>query len=33
MKQILTAMNNPKLNQELQKEKNIKIIGNDIPYK
>lgn len=33
MNQILTAMNNPKLNQELQKEKNIKIIGNDIPYK
>ena len=33
MKQILTAMNNPKINEQLQKEKNIKVIGKDIPYK
>ena len=33
MKKIITAINNPKLNEELRKEKNFKIIGKDIQYK
>lgn len=33
MKKIITAINNPKLNEELKKEKNFKIIGKDIQYK
>ena len=33
MIKIVTAMNNPNLNKELQKENNIKIIGRDIQYK
>ena len=33
MKKIITAMNNPNLNEELKKESNIKIIGRDIQYK
>lgn len=33
MKKIITAIDNPKLNEELKKEKNFKIIGKDIQYK
>ena len=33
MKKIITAIDNPKLNEELRKEKNLKIIGKDIQYK
>ena len=33
MKKIITAIDNPKLNEELRKEKNFKIIGKDILYK
>ena len=33
MKKIITAINNPKLNQELKKEKKFEIIGKDIQYK
>lgn len=33
MKKIITAINNPKLNEELKKEKNFQIIGKDIQYK
>lgn len=33
MKKILTAINNPKLNEELRKESNFQIIGKDIQYK
>ena len=29
----LKKINNPKLNEELKKEKNFKIIGKDIQYK
>ena len=33
MIKIITAMNNPNLNEELKKEDNIKIVGRDIQYK
>lgn len=33
MKKIITAINNPKLNEELRKEKKFEIIGKDIQYK
>ena len=33
MKRILTAIDNPTLNIRLKEEKEIKIIGKDIPYK
>ena len=33
MKKIITAINNPKLNEELKKEKNFEVIGKDIQYK
>ena len=33
MKKILTAVDNPTLNIRLKEEKDIKIIGKDIPYK
>ena len=33
MKKIITAINNPKLHEELNKEKNFEIIGKDIQYK
>lgn len=33
MKKILTALNNPKLNEELKKEKQINVIGKDVQYK
>jgi len=33
MKKIITAINNPKLNEELKKENNFEIIGKDIQYK
>lgn len=33
MKKVITAINNPKLNEELKKEKNFEIIGKDIQYK
>ena len=33
MKKIITAINNPKLNEELKKEKNFEIIGKDIQYR
>lgn len=33
MKKIMTAINNPKLNEELKKERNFQIIGKDIQYK
>ena len=33
MKNIITALNNPELNAELKKEKNINIINKDIIYK
>ena len=33
MKKIITALNYPELNEELQKEKNVKIENKDIIYK
>ena len=33
MKKIITAINHPKLNEELRKEKNFEVIGRDIQYK
>ncbi len=33
LKKIITAINNPKLNEELKKEKNFKVIGKDIQYR
>ena len=33
MKKIITAINNPKLNEELKKEGNFEIIGKDIQYR
>ena len=33
MKKIITAINNPKLNEELKKENNFEIVGKDIQYK
>lgn len=33
MKKIITAINNPKLNEELKKENKFEIIGKDIQYK
>ncbi len=33
MKKVITAINNPKLNEKLKKEKNFKVIGKDIQYK
>ena len=33
MKNIITAINNPELNNEIKKEKNLKIIYKDIIYK
>lgn len=33
MKNIITAINNPELNNEIKKEKNLKIINKDIIYK
>ena len=33
MKKVITAINNPKLNEELKKENNFEIIGKDIQYK
>ena len=33
MKKIITALNYPKLNEELQKEKDVKIENKDIIYK
>lgn len=33
IKKIITAINNPKLSEELKKEKNFKVIGKDIQYK
>lgn len=33
MKKIITAINNPKLNEELKKQKNFKVVGKDIQYK
>lgn len=33
LKKIITAINNPKLNEELKKENNFEIIGKDIQYK
>ena len=33
MKKIITAINNPELNEKLKKEKNFEIIGKDIQYK
>ena len=33
MVKVITAINKPNLNEELQKENNIKIIGRDIQYK
>ncbi len=33
MKKIMTAINNPKLNEELKKEKKFEIVGKDIQYK
>ena len=33
MKKIITAINNPKLNEELKKERNFEIIGKDIQYR
>ena len=33
MKKIITAINNPKLNEELKKEKKFEVIGKDIQYK
>ena len=33
MKKIITAINSPKLNEELKKQKNFEIIGKDIQYR
>ena len=33
LKKIITAINNPKLNEELKKEKNFEVIGKDIQYR
>ena len=33
MKKIITAIGNPKLNEELKKENNFEIIGKDLQYK
>ena len=33
MKRILTAINNPNLNEKLSQEKSIEIIGKDIQYR
>jgi hypothetical protein len=33
MKKIITAINNPELNEELKKEKNVELICKDIQYK
>lgn len=33
MKKIITAINNPKLNEELKKENNFEVIGKDIQYR
>ena len=33
MKKIITAISNPKLNEELKKERNFEIIGKDIQYR
>ena len=33
MKKIITAINNPTLNEKLKKEEYIEIIGKDIQYK
>ena len=33
MKKIITAINHPKLNEELKKEKNFEVIARDIQYK
>ena len=33
MKKIITAINNPQLNEELKKEENFEIIGKDVQYK
>ena len=33
MTKIITAIGNPKLNEEIKKERNIQIICKDIPYK
>ena len=33
MKKIITAINNPKLNEQLKKENKFEIIGKDIQYK
>ncbi|MCI8470683.1 MAG: ParA family protein [Clostridia bacterium] len=33
MKKIITAINNPKLNEELKKERKFEIIGKDIQYR
>lgn len=33
MKKIITAINNPKINEELKKEENFEIIGKDLLYK
>ena len=33
MKTVITAIANPIINNELKKEKNIEVIGNDIQYK
>ena len=33
MKKIITAMNNPNINKELKKEKNVEILCKDIQYK
>ena len=32
MKKVITAVANPIINNELKKEKNIEVIGNDIQY-
>ena len=33
MIKIITAINNPKINEELNNEKDIQVIGKDILYK
>ena len=33
MKKIITAINNPALNEELKKEKNFEVVGKDVQYK
>ena len=33
MKNIITAINNPELNEEIKKEKKFKIVNKDIIYK